>query len=184
MWIRSTPQLTTVSWKLFSRPKRQIQEAVSPPVKLMILYSGHLFRQESSELRFQKELAKYVSLKRTKLKLKRNLFLHLQSTKRYHKFEAAGIRTYCNLRQNQELGSCRQLGYVVPVETDRESLLFDTGQDVPLHLKHMKRLNIDPKFINKLVLSHQHCDHIACLLDILQANPVLKVYVPAYFLRT
>ena len=184
MWIRSISQLTTASWKLFSRSKRQIQKAVYPPVKLMILYSGHLFKQGSSELRFQKELAEYVPSKRTKLKLEWNSFLHLQSTKWYHKFEAVDVRTYCNPRQNQELGSCRQLRFVVPVETDRESFLFDAGQDVPFHLKHTEKLDIYPKFINKLVLSHQYCDHRAGFLDILQANPVLKVYVPAYFLRT
>ncbi len=45
----------------------------------------------------------------------------------------------------------------------------------------MKKLNINPKDIIRLVLSHQHWDHIGGLPEILQANPELKVYVPASF---
>jgi 7,8-dihydropterin-6-yl-methyl-4-(beta-D-ribofuranosyl)aminobenzene 5'-phosphate synthase len=72
-------------------------------------------------------------------------------------------------------------GFAVLVETNSETLLFDTGWDGTLLLKHMRRLNIDPKNIQKLVLSHHHWDHIGGLPDILQANPGLTVYVPASF---
>ena len=72
-------------------------------------------------------------------------------------------------------------GFAVLVETNSETLLFDTGWDGALLLKHMRRLNIDPKNIKTLVLSHHHWDHIGGLPDILQANPGLTVYVPASF---
>lgn len=85
---------------------------------------------------------------------------------------------YDNITNQDFAGSW---GFAVFVETDREYLLFDTGLDGPLLLKHMEKLNIDPKYITKLVLSHQHWDHIGGLPDILQANPGLKVYVPASF---
>src|SRR5208337_4822106 len=71
--------------------------------------------------------------------------------------------------------------FVVFVETERESFLFEFFWDGPLLLKHMEKLNIDPKYITKLVLSHRHWDHIGGLLDILQENPGLKAYVTAYF---
>jgi 7,8-dihydropterin-6-yl-methyl-4-(beta-D-ribofuranosyl)aminobenzene 5'-phosphate synthase len=45
----------------------------------------------------------------------------------------------------------------------------------------MNRLNIDPVGIGKLILSHQHWDHIGGLPEIPQANPGLEVYVPASF---
>lgn len=72
-------------------------------------------------------------------------------------------------------------GFATLIETNRETLLFDTGWDGPLLLRHMKRLNIDPAGIGKLILSHQHWDHIGGLPEVLQANPGLEVYVPASF---
>lgn len=72
-------------------------------------------------------------------------------------------------------------GFSVLIETGHETLLFDTGWDGHLLLSHMKRLNIDPASIRKLIISHQHWDHIGGLPEILQANPGLEVYVPASF---
>jgi len=72
-------------------------------------------------------------------------------------------------------------GFAALIETDHETLLFDTGWDGPLLLKNMKRLNINPTNIRKLIISHQHWDHIGGLPEILQANPGIEVYVPASF---
>jgi len=72
-------------------------------------------------------------------------------------------------------------GFAALVETNSETLLFDTGWDGTLLLKHMKILNIDPICVKKLILSHQHWDHIGGLPEILQANPELTVYVPMSF---
>ena len=44
-----------------------------------------------------------------------------------------------------------------------------------------RKLGIDPASISKLILSHQHWDHIGGLPEILHANPGLTVYVPASF---
>lgn len=72
-------------------------------------------------------------------------------------------------------------GFAALIETSFETLLFDTGWDGILLLEHMKKLNIDPASIKKLIISHQHWDHIGGLPEILQANPELKVYIPASF---
>jgi 7,8-dihydropterin-6-yl-methyl-4-(beta-D-ribofuranosyl)aminobenzene 5'-phosphate synthase len=72
-------------------------------------------------------------------------------------------------------------GFAALVETSSETLLFDTGWDGYLLLKHMKRLNIEPARIGKLIISHQHWDHIGGLPEILQASPGIEVYVPASF---
>jgi 7,8-dihydropterin-6-yl-methyl-4-(beta-D-ribofuranosyl)aminobenzene 5'-phosphate synthase len=72
-------------------------------------------------------------------------------------------------------------GFAALVETNSETLLFDTGWDGILLLKHMKKLQINPVRIRKLILSHQHWDHIGGLPEILQANPEIKVYAPASF---
>ncbi len=72
-------------------------------------------------------------------------------------------------------------GFAVLIETNNETLLFDTGWDGTLLLENMKKLNIDPAHINKLIISHQHWDHIGGLPEILQVNPGLTVYVPLSF---
>jgi len=85
---------------------------------------------------------------------------------------------YDNIASQYFIGSW---GFAVLIETNSETLLFDTGWDGTLLLKHMRKLHINPKHIKKLVLSHQHWDHIGGLPEILQANPEIKVYVPASF---
>lgn len=72
-------------------------------------------------------------------------------------------------------------GFSMLIETCHETLLFDTGWDGPLLLRHMQRLKVDPLSIKKLIISHQHWDHIGGLPEILQANHELEVYVPASF---
>jgi 7,8-dihydropterin-6-yl-methyl-4-(beta-D-ribofuranosyl)aminobenzene 5'-phosphate synthase len=72
-------------------------------------------------------------------------------------------------------------GFSALIETGKETLLFDTGWDGTLLLKNMEKIGIDPACIDKLVLSHQHWDHIGGLPEILCANPGLTVYVPASF---
>jgi len=72
-------------------------------------------------------------------------------------------------------------GFSALIETGTENLLFDTGWDGTLLLKHMEKTGIDSACINKLVLSHQHWDHIGGLPEILFANPEITVYVPASF---
>lgn len=72
-------------------------------------------------------------------------------------------------------------GFSALIETGKEILLFDTGWDGTLLLKHMEKIGIDPASISKLVLSHQHWDHIGGLPEILHANPGLTVYVPSSF---
>ena len=85
---------------------------------------------------------------------------------------------YDNVENQDFTGSW---GFAVLIETDTELLLFDTGWDGPLLLKNMKKLGIDPKNIKKIILSHNHWDHIGGLPEILQANIGLKVYVPTSF---
>lgn len=82
---------------------------------------------------------------------------------------------------NASQGFTGSWGFAALIETSRETLLFDTGWDGLLLLKHMRKLNVDPTGIKKLVISHQHWDHIGGIPEILQANSELEVYVPNSF---
>lgn len=72
-------------------------------------------------------------------------------------------------------------GFAALIETETESLLFDTGWDGSFLLKNLEKMELSLTKVQKLVLSHQHWDHIGGLPEVLKANPELTVYVPSSF---
>ena len=60
------------------------------------------------------------------------------------------------------------------------TLLFDTGANGDILLGNMKTLNIDPKKIQAVMLSHDHWDHTGGLGGLLKLNPKVTVYKPTY----
>lgn len=56
-------------------------------------------------------------------------------------------------------------------------LLFDTGERGEILLANMQALGIDPASIRRLVLSHDHHDHIGGLAAVLAQNPSMEVFV-------
>lgn len=53
---------------------------------------------------------------------------------------------------------------------DRKNILFDTGGDSDTLLYNFKQLNINPKMIDIVMLSHNHSDHIGGLSGFLKVN--------------
>ena len=72
-------------------------------------------------------------------------------------------------------------GFSFFIRSDNSNILFDTGWDGHLLLDNLGKLGISADEIDKVVLSHQHWDHIGGLPCLLNANPSLEVYVPASF---
>jgi len=60
-------------------------------------------------------------------------------------------------------------------------ILFDTGADSPTLLHNMKELDIDPKNIGVIVISHAHGDHAGGLSEILKRNKSAELYIPSSF---
>jgi 7,8-dihydropterin-6-yl-methyl-4-(beta-D-ribofuranosyl)aminobenzene 5'-phosphate synthase len=62
-----------------------------------------------------------------------------------------------------------------------KTLLFDTGKDNQILLSNMKKLEIDPRSVEVIVLSHEHKDHTDGLEALLKENPGIEVWVPYFF---
>ncbi|MBL7197417.1 MAG: MBL fold metallo-hydrolase [Candidatus Omnitrophica bacterium] len=60
-------------------------------------------------------------------------------------------------------------------------ILFDTGASGSVLLYNMEKLNIDPKTIDCVFISHDHWDHIGGLKDFLNINNNVKLYLPYSF---
>ena len=86
---------------------------------------------------------------------------------------------YDNYKVNPELKSA--WGFATVVKTSKELILFDTGGDSEILLFNMKKLNIKPSSIKKVVVSHIHADHVGGLKGFLDENNNVTVFVPKSF---
>lgn len=68
-------------------------------------------------------------------------------------------------------------GFSCLIKTSYENILFDTGAKGDILLNNIKILNIDPRKISKIVISHEHWDHNGGLEGLL---PHLKKDIPIY----
>lgn len=69
-------------------------------------------------------------------------------------------------------------GFSCLVEANGQRLLFDTGGRGAILLQNLKILNVDPRSIAEIFISHEHWDHLGGLADLLGLNPDVRVYLP------
>ncbi len=69
-------------------------------------------------------------------------------------------------------------GFGCVIQTDKDTLLFDTGGNGKVLLDNMAKLNIDPNSIHSVVISHNHYDHQGGLKDFLSVNSKVTVFIP------
>lgn len=73
-------------------------------------------------------------------------------------------------------------GFAALVELKNEPrILFDTGADGGILLYNMEKLNIDPKDIDVVFISHNHWDHTGGIKAVSKLNPGIKLYFPEVF---
>ncbi len=89
------------------------------------------------------------------------------------------ISVYDNYRVNLKLKTA--WGFSLVIETPNEKILFDTGGNPEILLFNMKKLGIDPKSIDKIVISHIHGDHVGGLEGFLKENNKVLVFIPNSF---
>jgi len=80
------------------------------------------------------------------------------------------------------LGLKSEWGFSCLVEVENTArILFDTGASGSILLHNMEKLNIDPKSIDCVFISHDHWDHTGGLDDFLKVNRNVKLFLPFYF---
>ena len=68
-------------------------------------------------------------------------------------------------------------GFSCLIEIYGKNILFDTGANGRILIGNMKKLDIDPRMVSDVFISHAHWDHTGGLLDFLNINPC-RVYIP------
>ena len=66
---------------------------------------------------------------------------------------------YDNEVYKKDIGLKSDWGFSCLIETTEETILFDTGAKSRILLNNMKKLDVNPEDINKIVISHEHWDH-------------------------
>lgn len=89
------------------------------------------------------------------------------------------VVVYDNYKVNSNLSPSWGFGCVI--RTPTQDILFDTGGDSSILLSNMEKMNIDPKDIDIVVISHIHGDHVGGLDGFLDRNANVRVYIPASF---
>ncbi|RLF26997.1 MAG: hypothetical protein DRN08_04360 [Thermoplasmata archaeon] len=66
---------------------------------------------------------------------------------------------YDNEIYKREMDLRSDWGFSCLINTEDETILFDTGGDGNVLLNNMRVLDVNPKDISKIVISHEHYDH-------------------------
>jgi len=72
-------------------------------------------------------------------------------------------------------------GWSCFIETKEKNILFDTGGNGKILLENLINLNIDPKSVDDIVISHPDFDHIGGLSTFLNLNHKAIVHIPISF---
>jgi len=110
------------------------------------------------------------------IKLEKELLVKEEKTE---KPEITLISVYDNYQVDPALET--SWGFSCVIKTSAEQILFDTGGNSEILLYNIKKMNINPQSIDKVVISHIHSDHVGGLEGFLKENAKVTVFIPSSF---
>lgn len=72
-------------------------------------------------------------------------------------------------------------GFSCLIEGTKKTILFDAGTKPRVLARNIEAMNVDPKKIDLVVISHDHGDHTGGLASVLEKNPGIEVFYPLSF---
>jgi len=141
-------------------------------IAILFLIGGVILFQKEGIFKRENFSENSIGVKDKGIELKEDI-----GNKRDHEIILASV--YDNYSLNPKLKTAWGFGLVI--KTPFEEILFDTGGDSSVLLFNMKKMSIDPKSIDKVVISHIHGDHLGGLEGFLKENSKVKVYIPSSF---
>ena len=141
-------------------------------IGILILIGGGIFLIQKREI----PETKIPQKKEIRIETKEEFLLEEEKKE---KSEITLISVYDNYQVNPELQTAWGFGSIV--KTEKENILFDTGGNSEILLFNMEKLGIEPKSIDKVVISHIHGDHVGGLEGFLKENNEVLVFIPISF---
>jgi 7,8-dihydropterin-6-yl-methyl-4-(beta-D-ribofuranosyl)aminobenzene 5'-phosphate synthase len=90
------------------------------------------------------------------------------------------IIVYDNEVYQKDIDLKSDWGFSCLIETEYETILFDTGAKGDVLLSNMEKLDVDIRNISKIVISHEHSDHngglksLAAIIDNVELYRLIK----------
>ncbi len=72
----------------------------------------------------------------------------------------------------------KDFGFSCILRHDGKTILFDAGGNADIFRQNVKRLKINLKKIDAVIVSHGHFDHLNGIDYVLRENPKVKIYMP------
>jgi len=83
---------------------------------------------------------------------------------------------YDNVVYKKDIGLKSDWGFSCLIETEDETILFDTGGKGDILLNNMEKLGIDLRNIGKIAISHEHWDHSGGLRVLVPVVGTVELY--------
>jgi 7,8-dihydropterin-6-yl-methyl-4-(beta-D-ribofuranosyl)aminobenzene 5'-phosphate synthase len=78
----------------------------------------------------------------------------------------------------RQVGLTRDWGFAALVEYRGQRILFDTGNNAAIFEHNVRKLGVDLRDLDYVVVSHRHGDHTSGLSYLLRVNPTVRIYAP------